>query len=392
MSSTGVVSVLATLLLAVPLAAQADPRVVPKRPRLQAPADTNSAVEYYWFGVSKLVDDPQRAAAAFYWASRLDPGWAEPVYGRQVALVLANPYLLDGYIRRARGARRNDRLDAIDSLEAVALYRNPWISRRMGGAILSTWIRQQVQDSRVAQYIREDYPALGAWMSYMEGKFEQSAAEYATAVRRDPGAHDLQYLRALPFVALGQYDSAVTAVRAALTATRRSTVDSLSFGYIGYPFLEYSLGLLFIRAQQPDSAQAAYERALVDDIRFAPAHFALGRILLARSDTARALAEWNQAVALDPGEPQWLYELAVLSLAAQQPDSALTMLQRAIDAEPYFAPPRFVLARLYDISDYRREAIGAYQGFLRLAPRTPSAQLDVARTRLAALGGSDTAP
>ena len=51
---------------------------VPRRPRLAAAADTNDAGAYYRLGRERLERSPEEAAAAFYWASQIDPGWADP--------------------------------------------------------------------------------------------------------------------------------------------------------------------------------------------------------------------------------------------------------------------------------------------------------------------------
>src|SRR6266702_1439217 len=60
-------SILATL---PPAALQAQRRKVPKRPHLEG-ADTNLAPASYEFGMRALARDPQKAADAFYWATRL---------------------------------------------------------------------------------------------------------------------------------------------------------------------------------------------------------------------------------------------------------------------------------------------------------------------------------
>src|SRR5690348_18430900 len=63
----------------------------PDRPRLETSADTNDAYAYYNLGLAKLDRDPDKAADAFYWAARLNPGWAEAYYARRVALLLKDP-------------------------------------------------------------------------------------------------------------------------------------------------------------------------------------------------------------------------------------------------------------------------------------------------------------
>lgn len=369
---------------AVPALAQSDPYVIPKRPKLAATADTNSAQDYYWHGVSTLARRPDEAAAAFYWASRIDPSSADAVYSRHAALLLAQPYnRLNSYMMN----RHDDRLRSIDSLAYAALMRNPWVNRRVDGAVFKEWIGED-EGVRVPRYYREEHPELGAWMYYLEGKYDLSATQYVVAFAKYPTNHILRFRRASPLLALGQVDSAVAAVRGALTAFRESTVDSLNYGYVGYPFLEYSLGILLTALKQPDSAQAAYERALLDDVTFAPAHLALGRLRLSLADTTTALQEMNAAVSLTPNDPVLLYELAVLSLAAAQPDSVLSFLRRAATAEPFYLQPHLALARLYEVSGFKDEAIQEYKTFLQLAPRSMTAETAAIRGRLTALGAA----
>src|SRR5947207_9509235 len=87
-------SLVASILVTLPPAAlQAQGGKVPKRPNLEEGADTNFAPAYYEFGMRKIERDPQKAADAFYWATRLDPAWAQPVYARRIALLMADPRL-----------------------------------------------------------------------------------------------------------------------------------------------------------------------------------------------------------------------------------------------------------------------------------------------------------
>ena len=117
---------LALVLLSLPLQAQKKEKE-PKRPRLEAGADTNDAAAYYEFGRSQLKRDPDAAADAFYWASRLNPGAAEPYYGRRVALLLTDPRRLDRYWSGDRRTVNSDEIKRIDSLQLRALEINPFL-------------------------------------------------------------------------------------------------------------------------------------------------------------------------------------------------------------------------------------------------------------------------
>jgi hypothetical protein len=72
---------LAALSLPAALAAQHDKE--PRRPKLPAGADTNSARTYYDFALGQLRSSPDKAADALYWATRLEPMWADAFYARR---------------------------------------------------------------------------------------------------------------------------------------------------------------------------------------------------------------------------------------------------------------------------------------------------------------------
>src|SRR6266853_300071 len=77
------------LAAALTLQGQDSKKREPKRPKLDAGRDTNSAGAYHQHGMLQLAKRPQVAADAFYWAARLEPSIAEPWYGRWCALLLA---------------------------------------------------------------------------------------------------------------------------------------------------------------------------------------------------------------------------------------------------------------------------------------------------------------
>ena len=110
------------VLAAAPLLAQKDEKI-PARPELDAGADTNDAYAYYDFGLDRLRKQPQRAADAFYWASRLSPTWADPYYARRIALHLSDKRQLMRYLTSSKAAQ-SSRNRAIDSLYNEAMLRN----------------------------------------------------------------------------------------------------------------------------------------------------------------------------------------------------------------------------------------------------------------------------
>src|SRR5690606_868488 len=111
-----------------------------KRPKL-ADADTNDAAVYLSHGMKVIEDSPDEAAAAFYWAARLDPSSADALYGRRVALLMRKPSDLNSYMNNTRRARENKRFLSIDSLQLRALRLDPLFYRRLDKEMLFAYYR-----------------------------------------------------------------------------------------------------------------------------------------------------------------------------------------------------------------------------------------------------------
>jgi tetratricopeptide (TPR) repeat protein len=382
-----------TLLGAGQVTAQSPPKDAPRRPQLATDRDTNSAASYFYYASAMLDKAPERAEAGFYWAARLDPYWADPLYGEFIATLLGqNSYIISGYLARREKTIRDPVVRHIDSLAYLALMRNPFVDRRFDGVMLDTWLNRETHGQATLRDLRGESPRFAGWLAYTYGHFEEAATQYAVALKKYPDDPTLQLQRALPFVALGLNDSALTAVRSALAMYRGPDTSHAMHMYESHAFAEYSLGVLFERGEQSDSAQAAYERSLLDDITFYPAHRKLARLRLAAGDTSRAMREYADAVALAPGDAVALYEFGVLTMAAGRADSAVMLLQRASAAEPFFAKPHSALGLLYEHSGFVEEASGEYETFLRLAPRSMTAEIDGVRRRLAGLSTSPAQP
>jgi tetratricopeptide (TPR) repeat protein len=355
----------------------------PKRPRLNAQADTNSAPAYYAYGIAKLQYEPDKAAAAFYWASRLDPSWVAPLYGQHTALLLAQPPNdLTVYLTQRRLARRNPGLQRIDSLALRALLKNPFVDRRLDGVLLSTWLARETGNQTTLRDLGSYDRRFTAWAAYTRGDYPMATKVFAELIRANPEDPDLRVWRALAFFAQGQLDSARVVLQEALRLERTAEEELPGYGWVSQAFVEYSIGLLYALTQQADSARAAYERALLDDLTLHSAHHQLGKLRLARRDTAGALGEFTQAVTLEPTDATYLYDLGMLLIATAQTDSGVTVLRHAIAEEPFFAAPHYALGIVHEQAGLRPEAAAHFERFLALAPRTMAPAIASARTHL----------
>ena len=163
-----------------PLATTPDPVALPDG------ADPNSAHAYYAYGQSILERSPTRAAEAFYWASRVDPTWADPVYARRIALFMAEPRMFSQYLRGSRRVVASPGVQRLDSLYLRALTLNPFPRRQQDAIALRYLIVDEVMrdpasgtvsrselDFAVRSWIEQADHTTRAWVAQSEGRFPE---------------------------------------------------------------------------------------------------------------------------------------------------------------------------------------------------------------------------
>jgi len=107
-------------------------------------------------------------------------------------------------------------------------------------------------------------------------------------------------------------------------------------------------------------AERAYRRALDLSPHDAAAHHRYGMHLLARGRFDEALAELQQAQALDPLSLVINMNLAMRFLFAGQSDAAIAQLQKAIELDPNFPPAHEILGLAYEEKGMDEAAIAEY--------------------------------
>jgi tetratricopeptide (TPR) repeat protein len=392
----------AALVCAMPAAAQSTRvREVPRRPALWAQADTNNANTYYLHGVNRITDRPAEAAAAFYWAARLKPGWAEPLYGRRVALLMTDPDRLVRYMENNRGTLRSAEIQAIDSLQLRALSLDPFLVETFERPMMRVYMTRAVmEDMRretgdansalaahlVETWLRSSDPAMRARVAYSEGRFPQALGEYERALAR-ASARDKPYIH--PMVGrihffTGNLAKAAEHFTAAAEGMRKEDARDLVLVYQSKALMEHSLGAVYEKMGNAAAAQEAYGRALQEDLSFAPAHRALSALAMARGDTATAVSELALAVELSPDDAAARVQYGLLLVRTRKAQEALAEFKRAAELEPYYATPHLMMARLYDSSGMPQEALDNYRAYVTRAARDDAGYAN-AQERIAAL-------
>jgi Tfp pilus assembly protein PilF len=342
------------------------------RPQLAAGADTNDWEAYFDYAVTRLRKEPRVAEAAFYWASRLDPTRAEPLYGRWVAYWIRHTGWFQDYLKRKPELLESPQVLRVDSLHLRALWRNPFVPQTL---------EVLIYDKLPGRWSGDRFTT--AVLEYSRGQFAAAAADFAKLLRDDAGRGGIvRYYRALCFTPVRQFDSAVAEMTALLAEMRARDERRLDYSYQSKEILEYSLGLLEAARGNRTAAREALGRALVENLAFYPAHAALGELALHDGDTTHALREYAQAVELQGDDAVLRYRYGAVLAFAGRPGDAEVQLRHAVALEPAFAAPYFTLGGALEARQQPHRALAAYRAYVERAPRgaplLASAQASVA--------------
>jgi len=362
----------------------------PKRPPLYANADTNDARAYYNYGLEQLRRDPAAAANGFYWSARLDPLSADALYARRVALLLTDKRRLVRYWRGERSTLKRPDMMSIDSLYFRSLMLNPFFYEKLERVLQDAVIQEIVSSQSMASgvpasemefeiqaYLMRAGPGEKAFRAYTAGQFEEALRHYAAAIKESKYKHYYRNMRGRLFFQVGEIDSALTELTKAVEELRKRDAKDLVYVYESKALLEHSAGLAHERLGGAAAAKEAYGRALQEDLAYAPAHVRLAWMAIESKDTTTALSEFDLAVQLHPEDVSLRYQYGFLLNETQKNEEAETQLKKALELNPWYAPPHYVLGRLNERLGKAPEALLAYRAFLVFGSRVDPRRAEV---------------
>lgn len=379
---------------------------IPSRPRTSAIADTNDARAYLNHGISSFDRDPDIAAGAFYWASRLDPTMGDAFYGYRSAEIMRTPNLRREYFNSGENSRTSKEMQRLDSLYLRAVVSSPFLYRRLDRLMLTKWWREslerslrqsgvglhEIPEGDITHYIERSLQqsSIGtrAWSAYSNGDFGSALEMYAEAAKGTKEKAGYRTARGRIFGMRNEADSAIAEFKLAIDELKQRDEKRVVVLYNSKAVLEHSIAVLLEGRGDNNGAREAYGRALEEDLSYWPAHLRLGLLALNEKDTTAALAELDLAAQVAPQEPSVRHMYGVtLSYAGRNAD-ALEQLRKAVELEPYWAQPYAVIGRLLE-RENPSAAMEAYQNFLARASRAAPLRKEI-EDRLAGLkGGSD---
>ena len=385
-------------LLVVPASAQQKVKE-PKRPGING--DKNDARAYYQWGVSQMETYPEDAADAFYWAMRLEPGWADAYYARWVALYLADPDLLVLHWEGDSKTMKSAEVQRNDSLMLRALQLDPFLYEKFQRNMWRHVIEQRVKrrypnlDQAELEDAVRDYTSTGdaetkAVVAYATGNLPYALQEWAADLPSEKDKSWVHVERGRIFYLLGAYDSAAAEYNTAMKDLRALDKKYLVAVYDSKALHEQSLGMIYEKLNQTDAARESYGRALEEDLSYAPAHIAMSNLDLVKGDTAAALSEMDIASQVAPNDGFLAFQYGRILLFAAHDAESLEQFKRSAKLEPYYAEPHIFMAAIYDNAGYTTEAMAEYTAFVNMA-KSQDARVAKAKARLAKMSADSAA-
>jgi tetratricopeptide (TPR) repeat protein len=388
---------LAFVLLAAVATGSSAQEKAPPRPVLAAGADTNDATTYYDVGLALLRQNPEKAANAFYWASQLNPGDADPYYARRTALLMARPTQLVGYWAGQRSVIRDKAIMRADSLYLRALTINPFLYRKLDNIFFDAILHQYAVEVTgtggsageveylLDKYMRDAPAETKAWRAYSDGNFEEALRQYAIALKSTRKKAPLRVERGRIFYQMNMADSALVELTAAAEELRKADKKELVFQYESKGVIEHALGMAQLRMGKADAARESFARALQEDLSYSPAHVQLGFMALEAKDTATAVSEFDLASQIATTNPTVLYQYGYTLGETGKAVEAEAQLKKATALAPFYAAPHLALARAQKAQNRKDDAIASARRFLALSGRNDPLRKD-AEQLLASLG------
>ncbi len=164
----------------------------------------------------------------------------------------------------------------------------------------------------------------------------------------------------------------------ALAAEKGNTNLSLEYAQKSIKFqpnlymARYLLGKGYMDLARYGDAETEFRKSIELKNDFAPSHFELGNALYKKFQYNAAIAEYLEAIRLDPSHYEAMNNIATISVEQKNFSNAENYLKKAIKANPQFALAYKNLGILYETRLKNNAlAIESYSKYLSLSPNAP---------------------
>ena len=273
-----------------------------------------------------------------------------------------------------------------------AFRTNPLVNHRVIGVAF------EIKEPSFSDYTSPEYEIYERYYAWLidlglgrygsaRDRLQRLAEREFDAVKRPEKVPDyILWYRGLAAAHTRQYDAAITDFQALLDRTlkqqQRDEIVHVPLRDNEYRFILAALHQLSGRA---DQAVTLYQEALEHDLGLVMAHTYLAAIYESAGFTEEALVERRRAAEVGVDDPAAQFDYAVSLFNGEHAAEAEEPLRRAVDLNPRYAPPRYLLGRVAEELGRKVEARDYYTQFIALAPQKLKDLTADAQRRLAAL-------
>ncbi len=341
---------------------QSPPPASAGRQDLSTPPAPNRAQAYYHVGLAAIYEDDaisdgrtdevNKAIEEYKLALDADP--ASP----QLANDLADLYFRVGRVRDAEATARALLKSSPNDIDAHKLLGRIYLrqlgeggSSAAGVAASGNALDQAIAEFQTIVSLQprsvEDHMILGQLYT-VKHQPDKAEAEFKTAQAIEPESEDVVLNLARLYAESGDLQHAVKAIQSVPAEART-------------PKEEFTLGAIYDQMKQPKDAIAAYQRAENLEPGDMQTVDALAQALLSNDQLEDALKQYQQLAAANPDEADPLIHIAEIERRQGKYEDALAVVRKARKLDPNSLEAGFNEGLLLDILDRLDEAVQVYQ-------------------------------
>jgi tetratricopeptide (TPR) repeat protein len=226
-----------------------------------------------------------------------------------ILLVLANVLFLDSkHLNCAVVLKKAERLAPLDERNRFLLALSYITIGRLN------WALPELEKLAQSNPSNATYPYWLARITYRKMDIRLALSYAQKAIQLDPAFMKAYDQLGLCYEAQDDWDEAIKAFQTAIRLNEQMPVRS--------PWPAMNLGVLLLRLNRLDEAEASLRASLKADPGFPVARFRLGQVLEKKTRSEEAIAELEQAISLDPTYPEPHYALGRIYRSRGDPRAA----------------------------------------------------------------------
>ncbi len=225
-----------------------------------------------------------------------------------------------------------------------------------------------------------------------KGDVDDAVVQYNEAIKLDTNYAIAHYNLGSAMLKKGQTDEAIAEFQTALMidpahaeqlnnaqlALPDVTAQSAQRMKTDYAMFHNALGLALSQKGQDNAALAQYQEALKLNPHYAEASYNLANALLKAGQTDEAMAQFQNAFKLDPGNAKAHNNLGTALRKMGRTDEAIAQYREALEIDPTYTPAYYNLGNALFQKGQIDEAINEYEAALKTQPNNMMLQNNLA--------------